>query len=81
MKPDKQLSSQALAIKPGLYEHYKGKQYEVLGIAFNSETLEELVIYRAQYGNKSLWARPLSVFLGEVELSDQRVPRFKYIGK
>lgn len=65
----------------GKYEHYKGKQYEVIGIAKHSETLEEMVVYRALYRERGLWARPLEMFLEEVEVSGKKMPRFKYIGK
>lgn len=66
-------------IKLGTYEHYKGKQYEVIGIAKHSETLEEMVVYRALYGERGLWVRPLNMFLEEVEMGEKKVPRFKYI--
>ena len=62
------------------YEHYKGKQYEVIGIAKHSETLEELVVYRALYGEHDLWVRPLKMFLEEVEIEGKKFPRFKHIG-
>ncbi|MDD3190729.1 MAG: DUF1653 domain-containing protein [Candidatus Pacebacteria bacterium] len=72
-------------IKLGKYEHYKGKQYEVIGIARNSETLEEMVIYRALYdskefGDNALWARPRKMFLEEVIVNEKKFPRFKFIG-
>ena len=63
----------------GKYEHYKGKQYEVIGIAQHSETLEELVVYRALYGEHGLWVRPLKMFLEEVEIENKKVPRFRFI--
>ena len=72
-------------LKLGRYEHYKGKHYEVIRLAKHSETLEELVIYKALYdseefGNNSLWARPKSMFLEKVNIEDKEVPRFRYIG-
>lgn len=68
-------------MKLGKYEHYKGKQYEVLGIAKHSETLEEFVVYKALYGEGELWIRPIKMFLEEAEFNGKKVKRFKYIGK
>ncbi|OGZ77281.1 MAG: hypothetical protein A3G45_02305 [Candidatus Staskawiczbacteria bacterium RIFCSPLOWO2_12_FULL_37_15] len=70
-----------MIVKIGKYEHYEGKQYEVLGIAKHSETLEEFVVYKALYGEGELWVRPLKIFLEEVESNGKKVKRFKYIGK
>lgn len=67
-------------IKPGKYRHYKGKEYEVLGLAKHSETLEELVVYRALYGEGELWVRPLVMFLEEIELDGKKIPRFEFMG-
>ena len=71
-------------LKLGKYQHYKGKLYEVIGIARHSETLEELVVYRALYDSKefgkdALWARPKSMFLENVVIDGKKVPRFKYV--
>jgi len=71
-------------LKLGKYKHYKGKKYEVIGLALHSETLEELVIYRALYdseefGHNALWARPKSMFLGTVNLDGKEIPRFRHI--
>lgn len=68
-------------LKLGKYEHYKGKQYEVIGIAHHSETKEEMVVYRALYGDYDLWVRPLKMFLEEVEIEGKKMPRFKYLEK
>lgn len=73
-------------IKLGKYQHYSGKLYQVLGEARHSETLEEMVIYQAQYdhpkfGNKAIWVRPKKMFLEKVELEGKKLPRFKYISK
>ncbi|MDR3560662.1 MAG: DUF1653 domain-containing protein [Negativicutes bacterium] len=63
-------------IKPGKYRHYKGNDYEVIGCANHSETLEEYVVYRALYGKGELWIRPKAMFLETVQLGDKSVRRF-----
>ena len=73
-------------VKPGRYEHYKGKFYEVIGVGRHSENLEELVFYRAlwksdEFGDNALWVRPKKMFLEEVEIDGKKVPRFKYVGE
>jgi hypothetical protein len=71
-------------IKPGLYIHSKsGKQYRVIGIAKHSETLEEFVVYEAQYDNElsKIWIRPISMWEEEVEVNGEKVKRFEYIGE
>ena len=74
-----------MEIEPGRYRHFKGKEYEVIGIAHHSETLEEFVVYRALYkgefGENALWIRPASMFLEEVEREGKRFPRFSRIGQ
>jgi hypothetical protein len=64
----------------GKYRHYKGNEYEVIGVAKHSETMEELVVYRALYGEEELWVRPLEMFTEEVEVDGKMIPRFEYIG-
>jgi len=66
-------------LKLGRYEHYKGKQYEVIGVAKHSETLEYLVVYRALYGEHGLWVRPLKIFSEVVENEGKKIPRFRFI--
>lgn len=66
-------------LKPGLYQHFKGAMYRVMHVAQHSETEEALVIYRALYGAKGLWARPLSMFTETVERDGQTRPRFAYL--
>lgn len=68
-------------IKPGRYRHFKGNEYEVLGVARNSETMEEFVIYRALYGERGLWIRPLDMFVSQVERDGRSLPRFEYVGE
>ena len=68
-------------IRPGRYRHYKGNDYEVIGIARNSETEEEMVVYRKLYGDCSLWVRPLAMFMEDVTVDGQRIPRFAYLGE
>ena len=65
----------------GIYEHYKGNRYEVIGIAKHSETLEEMVVYRALYGEGHTWVRPAGMFLEDVEVDGERIQRFKHIEK
>ena len=65
---------------PGKYVHYKGNPYEVVAIARHSETMEELVVYKALYGEMGLWVRPRAMFLETVTVDGQTVPRFKYVG-
>ena len=64
------------SIKPGRYRHFKDKEYEVLGIARHSETKEELVVYRALYGDFGLWVRPVSMWNETVERDGKTFRRF-----
>jgi hypothetical protein len=65
-------------IKLGLYRHYKGATYQVLDLVRHSETEEELVLYRALYGERGLWVRPLAMFTQTVTIEGQQVPRFAF---
>jgi len=65
----------------GRYRHYKGKDYTVLGVARHSETEEELVIYRQEYGDRGLWARPKTMFFEMVVVDGREVPRFRRIAE
>jgi hypothetical protein len=69
------------SIQPGRYRHYKGNEYTVLEVARHSETLEELVVYRAEYGERGLWVRPAAMFQEAVLVDGNPTPRFLYIGK
>jgi hypothetical protein len=62
--------------RPGIYRHYKGNDYEVIGLARHSESLEPLVVYRARYGERGLWVRPAAMFTEEIEIAGRRVARF-----
>jgi len=64
----------------GVYRHYKGNHYEVLGFARHSETLEDMVIYKALYGERATWVRPLSMWDNPIEVNGETVKRFEYIG-
>ena len=64
----------------GVYRHYRGNRYEVIGFAKHSETLEDMVIYKALYGEKSTWVRPLSMWSELVEVDGKSVKRFEYVG-
>lgn len=69
----------ALEPKAGRYRHYKGNEYEVLGTVTHSETDETLVLYRALYGARGLWVRPLEMFCESVTVEGKTVPRFAYV--
>ncbi len=81
-----------MTLQSGKYKHYKGKDYEVIGVARHSETLEELVVYKALYQNDSptenlrrtkgenLWVRPLKMFTEMVVVDGKEVKRFEYVG-
>ena len=62
--------------KTGIYRHYKGKLYHVVGEAIHSETLEPLIVYRALYGEYRLWVRPKAMFFEIIELDGKKLPRF-----
>jgi hypothetical protein len=64
-------------IMQGIYKHYKGNKYEVVGIAKHSETEEELVVYFAVKNPEQLWVRPLTMFNEEIELNGERIKRFE----
>lgn len=65
-----------MSLATGIYQHYKGQQYRVLGIAQHSENEEQLVVYQALYGAFGLWVRPLSMFTESVEVNGLQQPRF-----
>jgi len=67
------------AVKPGRYRHFKGMEYQVIGTARHSETLEEMVVYRALYGDGGLWVRPAAMWHETVERSGSVFPRFTLI--
>jgi hypothetical protein len=68
---------------PGIYEHYKGRKYLVIGTAAHSETMERLVVYVALYESPGprFWARPRAMFQEMVEIDGNMLPRFRYIGQ
>ena len=68
-------------IKPGRYRHFKGKEYEVLYIDTHSETREEMVVYRALYGEHGVWVRPASMWNEVIERDGKTYRRFTYIGE
>ena len=67
------------SLRPGIYQHYKGQQYQVYEVARHSETEEELVVYRCLYGDYSLWVRPLAMFIESVAINGKLQPRFSFI--
>ncbi len=70
-----------MEIRLGKYRHYKGREYEVLHLAKHSETEEDLVVYRALYGEFGIWVRPASMWNETVIHEGKAQPRFAYIGK
>lgn len=69
-----------MEIKPGKYRHFKGKEYEVLCLAKHSETLEEMVVYKALYDEGKIWVRPAAMWNETVERDGKSFKRFEYIG-
>ena len=69
-----------MELQTGKYRHFKGNEYEVIGLARHSETEEPMVVYRALYGEGGLWVRPLSMWNEQVDREDYHGPRFSYIG-
>jgi len=69
-----------MEIKLGKYRHFKGKEYEVIALAKHSETLEELVVYRALYGDGAVWVRPAAMWNETVEKDGKLFPRFFFLG-
>jgi len=79
-KPLPPFSSAAKSIViGGIYEHFKKKRYKILSIARHSETLEELVVYQALYGEGGVWVRPVAMFLETVSADGEVFPRFKFV--
>ena len=68
-----------MSVCPGRYQHDKGHEDTVSGVARHSETDEELVVYRPEYGGNSLWVRPLAMFQETVTVEEQEVPRFQFL--
>ena len=70
-----------MELKPGIYKHFKGNLYELIGIAKHSETLELMVVYRALYGEGGLWVRPADMWNQQVDSEDYHGPRFMLVEK
>lgn len=68
-------------IRPGRYRHFKGNEYLVLGMARHSETLEEMVVYKALYGDGAVWIRPVSIWQEPAVAGGKEVERFRWIGE
>jgi len=68
-------------MKTGIYQHYKGLNYEVIDTVRHSETEELMVLYRTCYGDEGLWVRPYSMFFEDIKIDKKLMPRFKYIRK
>jgi len=69
------------SIPLGVYRHYKGNLYEVVGFATHSETLEDMVIYKPLYGERGTWVRPLSMWDNPIEVDGRTAKRFEYVGE
>ena len=67
-----------MELKPGIYRHFKGTLYELIGVAKHSETLEPMVVYRALYGEGGLWVRPAHMWTEQVDREDYQGPRFVF---
>jgi hypothetical protein len=67
-------------LQTGVYEHYKGRRYNVIGCARHTETDEELVVYRALYGDHGIWVRPKAMFMETVIVDGKELPRFRFLG-
>ena len=68
-----------MELRPGKYRHFKGNEYELVGIARHSETLEPMVVYRALYAEGGLWVRPAAMWTETIDREDYHGPRFRYI--
>ena len=68
-----------MELKPGIYRHFKGNLYRLIGIASHSETLEPMVVYKALYGEQGLWVRPASMWTETVEKDGYTGPRFTFV--
>lgn len=69
-----------VTIEPGVYEHYKGNRYEVIGVGRDTETEEDVVIYRPLYeSDVAYWVRPYAMFISTIMVDEQTVPRFKKV--
>ena len=66
-------------LRKGLYRHYKGNDYQVIGVAGHTETGEPMVVYKALYGEMVLWVRPLSLFIEQVTIDGVNQPRFEFV--
>lgn len=67
-------------MKCGIYKHYSGKLYQVMGVCRHSETLEEMIVYQALYDNYGLWVRPKAMFFEKVDMKDKETARFSFVG-
>lgn len=68
-----------MSVKPGIYKHYKGRLYQVVGSARHSETEATLVVYRCLYGDYSWWLRPIELFTSHVDVGGEKLPRFQFV--
>ena len=70
-----------MELRPGRYRHFKGNEYRLLYVARHSETMENMVVYQALYGERGIWVRPAAMWNEIVERDGYQGPRFQYIGE
>jgi hypothetical protein len=79
MKDIPDWSNAAKNLKPGIYRHFKGDEYELIKVARNSETIEEVVVYQSLKYPDRVWVRPLAMFVEEVDRDGYQGPRFEFV--
>lgn len=73
-------SVSVITLQPGVYRHFKGGEYKLIGVAVQTETSEHLVVYQQRYNDEVIFARPITMFTDEVTVDGKLVPRFAFVG-